>query len=89
MILPFYVGLHHTKEFMDTLMAQGTLLQDFLLKLFRYAELFKGDHLRVVTALFFMKMTELSPQMKEKTLQLVDGYGKIEVDEWEEEEEDN
>lgn len=38
-----------------------------------------------MTSLFFIALADIEPLLKDKTLHLVTSYGKMEVDEWEEE----
>lgn len=42
MVLPFYLGIHETQNFMQVLQSQPNLYKEFLEKLFRYAQLFRG-----------------------------------------------
>lgn len=55
-------------------------------KFLQYAEYFKGDHLKIIASLFIIKLCEFDKRLVKKSVALIEGYGKLEVDEWEDEE---
>jgi len=46
----------------------------------KYAELFKGNHLRVVTGRVFLSIGSVDLTIGVRVRHLIDAYGKIEVD---------
>ena len=46
-------------------------------KFLRYAELFKGDSLRIVTSVFLLKIASIDLRFKGKIIQIIEGYGEI------------
>jgi hypothetical protein len=40
------------------------LFEEFMGKLYRYAQLFEGEHLKVVTSIFWIKLTEFDHSLK-------------------------
>ena len=63
---------------------ENQLWNDFIKKFYRYAQLFKGDHLRIIASLFFIKISENESEIKQMAVSLIDAYGELEIDEWQE-----
>lgn len=85
LILPYSLILRNPQESLN-LLAQQQLLQPFCTKLIGYAKLFKGTHLRITTLNVLASMAGVQNDWIRETLALFDGYGVIESNEWQDEE---
>lgn len=86
LLVPYFAILNNTDTAIQMLNQQN-LLFDFFEKLYRYAKLFQGTHLKIVTSHIFISLAEKLPNLIPKVLELVRSYGKIESNEWEDEDE--
>jgi hypothetical protein len=41
----------------ETVKSEGNLFNNFLEKLYKYAQLFQGEHLKIITSIFYLKIT--------------------------------
>lgn len=84
MMLVFYCGIYESEKLVGLLRhSDGKLYTDFHEKLFKYSRLFNGENLRIVTSIFFLKLTEIDPSLSKQTHSLVTSYGSLETNEWE------
>jgi hypothetical protein len=88
MMLVFYCGIYETGKLVGLLQSEAQLYSNFHEKLFKYARLFNGSNLRIVTSIFFLKLTEVDPALSKQSVSLISSYGNLETNEWEEEEEE-
>jgi hypothetical protein len=62
------------------LLIQQGIFEQFFTKLYDYARLFKGNHLKIVTGHVFIGLASLRKEMIPKVVELIENYGKIESD---------
>ena len=84
MLLPYYLIVHEAKTTLSIL-SENNVYNDFINKILKYAELFKGDHLRIVTAHVLLRVLQLDQSKASSIAQLINSYGHIEPDEWQDE----
>jgi hypothetical protein len=77
LVLPYSLIIRNTAQTIE-LLSQEQLLLPFCAKLFDYAKLFKGTHLKITTVNIFAAISTIHREWIPKTLELYDGYGAIE-----------
>ena len=70
------MGIHHSSKFISFLQSIS-LYQPFINKFLKYAELFKGDHLKIVSSLFMLRVIAVDQGYRRKVVEIIEGYGKI------------
>ena len=62
------------------------LYEDFIKKLIRYAALFQGANLKVITSHVLLNICEIDPKQIKPVFELISSFGDtMETDEWEDE----
>ena len=82
LLLPYFSILNNVDAVIKLLSAKSILIP-FFEKIYRYASLFKGTHLKIVTSHIFISLAEKIPELSPKVIELIRSYGKIESSDWE------
>ncbi len=89
LLLPFYTFINNPTIGVNIIKSRSTqLYDDFMNKLMRYAALFQGPNLKVVTSHVLLNICEVDPIQINKVFELISSFGTkaMETDEWEDEE---
>ena len=70
------MGIHHPTNFISFLQSIS-LYQPFIQKFLKYAELFKGDHLKIISSIFMLRVIGVDEGYRGKVVEIIEGYGKI------------
>lgn len=77
-MLVYYCGIYETARLIHLLKeGHNTLYTDFMDKLLKYARLFNGQNLRVITSILLLKMSEVDGSLSTKIAALLNIYGKV------------
>jgi hypothetical protein len=88
LVLPYSVILRSATEIVE-LLIQEQLFLPLASKIFDYAKLFVGTHLKITTLSVFAEIAFLKHEWIPKVMELYGTYGKIESNEWEDEDDED
>jgi hypothetical protein len=85
LLLPYYSLLNEPAFAMNILKAKSAeLYEKFVDKLIRYAALFQGPYLKVITSLALLNVCEIDKTKMQPVIELISSYGNsMQSEEWE------
>ena len=86
LLLPYYTLVNDTAFGLNIIRGKSIeLYENFINKLIRYAALFQGPNLKVITSIVLLNIAELDLSKLNSVIELISSYGNtMQTEEWEE-----